>query len=241
VKYNEQENEYIDIPTKIKKENYSFGPVYTIYYDIQFSIILHLEDIEAINSLEDGEEYRFIEETNKRYLATRQGDFIFFDNPKNGTIIKVPLSELEYDENNISGEALSPNDMDLLLSDVKKSTKGLRSQLHEHSNNVLNLLKDKYEKMGIPVNFKVITDKNKAFEDRHIITLDLSNYNLSVFNDIIKNIIVMLKNKFKFKEYSATINTKQHAVLHRGKLIAEIDERNIGDRDHHVAVVLYYD
>lgn len=87
----------------------------------------------------------------------------------------------------------------------------------------------------------LIKDKNKSFEDRHIITLDLSNYNLSIFNDIVKNIIVVLKNKFKFKEYFSIINTKYHATLHRGKLIAKIDERDIGSKNHCVTIVLYYD
>lgn len=74
----------------VKTGKYSWGTMKTIHHGHDFSIPLHPEHQEAISNLEDGQEYKFKDETGARYSATRKGLDVHFKGHHNGNETKIP-------------------------------------------------------------------------------------------------------------------------------------------------------
>lgn len=80
--------------------------VIVVEYGHNFKYIVHHRDIQIIDSLDDGEKFRFVDDQNKTVDVVKEGDYILFDSPHHSTIIRVLAEKFKIKEPYLSDEEI---------------------------------------------------------------------------------------------------------------------------------------
>jgi hypothetical protein len=139
-----------DSDVRVQKEyvnNYGYiihikyGRGYSRPYDygINYSIVIHPDDIKRINALKDNEEIRFVDDTNTRYYAKRMGDYVYFDGQHHNEILRAKVSDLIVDP--IEDE-FNPSDMEGLMNSLTYGDKYNQADPYDLDGKLIDLISD---------------------------------------------------------------------------------------------------